>query len=579
MFPFKVKKVTIVVSKNIAICLLIISGKVMGFPFYHFSNSISVMKQNTFMETLMTVRRKTNINDKSIATKLHGSSNRSCDSDQRPKRLISKQFKSKSRTMFPSSKTSSIDQCFQYWGVEMFSPETKQNLDQPPTFPNTVETVAESAFHAISSTLYCKNKADPNIVSNAMAISMNERRPAGFMYWPEGRDVGRLGVEIDGARFLENVPTDSLPHYRSLPFKQGSGHKQNVQGPTAASQEMYSNTVKEGRALRKVALVLASKLSQKPWTGIENERAGVDTATSDEKKISKEARQRKRLVAVYFNTLQQTLLACQELKVLQNIANMDDQHDATYYDNIQILCLDQDDLPSELTTTTGRKKSLSQGVIDPSKGLVLIVQPSDSNVETKPPSPKIGALTNLQKVLARASISQIPAIVLSPRLNEQAGAVPGLDQSGYQKSSTYGGFEPPKGPTPWILRDFIPPVFSWVGSALELDESALTNNRDETKGNAFLENFHYSRIVLCQSLMESGHPWRLFAIEHDVGSDVRTTGLQGTSGGSRIKTNYRYLASTKTSSGRPNQDILRIIFSAWKQKRSKLKHRDTKQDD
>jgi hypothetical protein len=72
--------------------------------------------------------------------------------------------------------------------------------------------------------------------------------------------------------------------------------------------------------------------------------------------------------------------------------------------------------------------------------LVLVVQPTDWNNEVNPPSPSVGTVQQLQSLLAKASIARIPAVVVSPRLTEQFDER-GIEQSGYQQSSTYGGVE------------------------------------------------------------------------------------------------------------------------------------------
>jgi len=352
---------------------------------------------------------------------------------------------------------------------------------------------------------------------------------------------------------------------------------------------------REGRALRKVALVLASKLSQRPWVGLEDgDVEGMESKRRDN-----------RIVAVFFNTIRQALLASQELKLLQRQSK-----DHRAYDAIQILCLGHDSLPTELITRPNTKKRrnknkfLQDGTVDPHNGLLLIVQPSDLNAESSHhPSPAIHTLTHLQRILARASVAQLPAIVLSPRLNEQQRrqlVTGGMDQSGYQRSSTYGGVEPPKGPTPWILRDFIPPVYSWVGSALGKEDdgrrrsnevssvtvgsllhrhafkttSMVGRNRGSIssssgKEDASFPQYHYSRIALCQSVMESGHPWRLFVVGGAFHRDTTPTSNylfdeQGSTTTTLPDTTaHQYIASTSTSSGRPTQDILHEILSVW----------------
>eukprot|EP00560_Eucampia_antarctica_P001794 CAMPEP_0197841654 /NCGR_PEP_ID=MMETSP1437-20131217/46304_1 /TAXON_ID=49252 ORGANISM="Eucampia antarctica, Strain CCMP1452" /NCGR_SAMPLE_ID=MMETSP1437 /ASSEMBLY_ACC=CAM_ASM_001096 /LENGTH=217 /DNA_ID=CAMNT_0043451445 /DNA_START=1137 /DNA_END=1787 /DNA_ORIENTATION=- len=69
-------------------------------------------------------------------------------------------------------------------------------------FPETLYALARSAHAAIAGTLNQKQSLDPNIASNAMSKSILDYRPVGFAAHPPGRDIGRLGIEIDGLRHL-----------------------------------------------------------------------------------------------------------------------------------------------------------------------------------------------------------------------------------------------------------------------------------------------------------------------------------------------------------------------------------------
>jgi hypothetical protein len=161
----------------------------------------------------------------------------------------------------------------------------------------------------------------------------------------------------------------------------------------------------------------------------------------------------KRPVALFFNTIRLALQASRELQLLQKIAKIRGYEGL--YDNVRILCLGQDDIPKDMMKSSmtrkvdkngnlrrrwGESKELLEGKVDPMNGLILIVQPTDRNNEAIPPTPSIGAVQHLQKVLARAAIAKLPAVVISPRLIEQLDGR-GIEQSGYQKSSTYGGVE------------------------------------------------------------------------------------------------------------------------------------------
>jgi hypothetical protein len=367
------------------------------------------------------------------------------------------------------------------WGVESIAAPQ-------PQFPNTIDALADDVFEAIAGTLYNKQRLDPNVASNAISRSIFAYRPV-----RSPTDIGRIGVEIDGAHHL-------LPH------------------------------LSEGSAIRRVALVLAAKLSRGHWQGFE-ERGNTT--------------QQSRPVIVYFNTIKQSLLASQELQLLKraDIPEYNNKKANGKYENVTILCLGQgSEIPSHmrLAKQPGKRRitQIGRGKVDPHRGILLLVQPTDYNDEFQPPGPSIDAVASLQTLVAQATIQELPTVVLSPRFleatYEKGGA--GWDQSGYQQSATFGGAEPPRGPSPWVMRDFTPPVFCWVASALRISPRLL--RRSDISSQQL-----YSRISLMQSVMDPAHPWHIFA--------VRDTG------------DYNYIASTKTSSGRPTRDLMKTVFGEW----------------
>lgn len=493
------------------------------------------------------------------------------DSDGRPRRINRAKSTTSSHSVRTTTSSStgghllipSLQDRFQEWGVE-----TIHDPNQRPNCPNCMNSVAQDAFHAISSTLYCKNLLDPNIATNAMALSITDRRPVGFAYWPQGRDVGRLGIEIDGARHLLSSWNSDHSHLY------GSFVKNNVQGKAFSIRRdaIGSNTdvLLEGKGLRIFSLILASKLNQWPWDGLED-----DTPWDDDNNMKVHGKDlSKRPVALFYNTIRQALQASQELKMMQQISKIRGKEGM--YENIRILCLGQDDIPKDMMKPVktkknntarrrwGKSKELTEGKVDPTIGVIMIVQPTDRNNEATPPSPSVGTLQHLQKLLARATIAKIPTVVISPRLTEQMDGR-GIEQSGYQKSSTYGGVEPPKGPTPWILRDFIPPVFSWIGSSIELTkrprwsqiQQTIASDQPTVSGISYL-----SRVAMTQSIMESGHPWHIYAVENIY--SVSSKSNKEVLGQSHdLETNYHYVASTRPKAGRPSKKIILDILLEW----------------
>lgn len=373
---------------------------------------------------------------------------------------------------------------FNDWGVERY--------DHPePQFPDTLTSLTDAAWEAVAGTLYRKQRLDPNVASNAMSSSIYGYRPI-----RGERDVGRIGLEIDGAEFL--FPKES-----------------------------------SGSAIRRVALQLGAKLSQGSWEGFE------------------EVGQGSRPVALYFNTIKQSLIASRELLVLKRSA-LEETGSSSRYDNITILCLHQDDeIPEHMRRSKRSYGGLGKGAVDPTKGIILVVQPTDYNNEFRPPGPAIGAIGALQQLVARAAVQGLPAVIISPRFLADGYHNRGWDQSGYQRSAIYGGEEPPKGPTPWVLRDFTPPVFAWIGCALPLSPLRRSVHSSHGVHNADDQGYtpRHSRVALTQSVMQEEHAWHMFA--------VKELDAKGKSN------EYQYLASTKTSSGRPPKDIIRHIFNEW----------------
>jgi hypothetical protein len=380
---------------------------------------------------------------------------------------------------------------FNDWSVEQYQ-------HPQPIFPDTVDTLTDAAWEAIAGTLYRKQRLDPNFASNAMSSSVYGYRPV-----RRDRDIGRIGLEIDGARYL----------YR---------------GETS------------GTAMRRVALELGAKLSAAPWKGFECDADG-GAATS-------------RPVAIYFNTIKQSLIASQELLVLKR-KTQEETGSSRRYENVTILCLQQDDgIPEHMHGTKRAHGALVKGSIQPARGIIVVVQPTDYNSEFRPPGPSIGTVENLQRLVARAAVDELPVVVISPRfLANEHHVSGGWDQSGYQQSSAYGGAEPPKGPTPWLMRDFTPPVFSWIGSCLSLSGH---NNHHVKHIDGDGRSYHYSRIVCIQSVMQESHPFHLFAVKEYDKEDDRVLHTDHNS-------TYQYLASTKTSSERPPREVIQHIYNEW----------------
>jgi hypothetical protein len=354
------------------------------------------------------------------------------------------------------------------------------HYNDKPRFPDDADTVSLAAWEAIVATLYGRQRMDPNQVRNARSKSSYDYRPV-----RRDHDRGRIGVEIAGAKHL--FPT---------------------------------SMVSDACAIRVLSLMIADRLSNGPWEDYE-----VSTKAFT------------RPVIIYFNTIRQSLVASQELSLLKQKAS----YSKGSLDNIFIRTLGQDkDIPQNMRRKEKFAKGLTKGIVNPEQGIILVIQPTDFNDEFRPPGPSIDSVSHLQQLAARASVENLPIVVISPRfLVHQPHFGNNWEQSGFQQSSVFGGSEPARGPTPWILRDFFPPVFVWIGSAVSLARRGTSKDSERSSEV-------YSRVSMMQSVMNDCHAWHLYGAKEQ-----------------NEKTSYQYLASTSTSAGRPTTDIIKTIFNEW----------------
>jgi hypothetical protein len=319
-------------------------------------------------------------------------------------------------------------------------------------------------------------------------------------------------------------------------------------------------------------------------------------------------------VAVYYNSMGQTLLASEELRRMKQINKglppMNRISDASL-DSIQIYCLGQHSLPENMTRRNNKDLN----------GVILVVKPTDydfdsptathskfdSSIEPKSrtfhPTIHSDIVNTLQSLLFQAAASSVPTIVMSPRLSElpplqqystnysYKTGPSGFEQSGFQRSATYGGCEPPVGPTSWLLRDLIPPVYVWVGCSFDLlrratvagqrrkplpsIESLIAEYRtqealDDDPDNFLIHKSHegaysfHSRVALTQSSMDAGHLYHLFAVREVAEiSSCRSQTKWAATQDVLWKSTYEFMGSTKSSLGRPTSEIMNDVFEEW----------------
>ena len=405
------------------------------------------------------------------------------------------------KEIYSSKESNNEYKLFDEWG-------TYEDKDR--SFPFTFASVSKAACDAIISTLHKKTAPNPNIVSNAMSRSVFHYRPIQNLE----RDIGRMGIEIDGVRYLLN---DS------------------------------ENPMKESMGLIRLVLLVALNLSQGTlWESYEIESQSErerEREREREKERNKNeiiSKSKARPIVLYFTTMKEVLLASKQLKYLKkeypskNLFSFPLQ----IFDRIEIKCLG-DDIPKHMQSNKKKSKSKSKSKIiqnsqiDPTKGLIFMVQPtstlgtSSSSLMTPSESfSSVPPLESIQKTMIRATLNEIPVIMISPRFQSIENVTPqryvpankrgGIDSSGYQHSDIYGGFEPAR-PSPWLLRDFNPSVFAWVATSIG-----------------------QYKVGLYHSVMDTSQAWHIF------NKDTHT--------------NYQYMASTKPSSGRPSKSIMEAIL-------------------
>lgn len=266
--------------------------------------------------------------------------------------------------------------------------------------PMTPVQVVNDVFDAIAGTLYDKQKPDPTFASNARSKSLFDYRPT-----RASSDEGRIGIEIDGVEF------------------------------------MFPSLISAERAQRIFSLILAAKLSHDvSWNKYEEEEYPADSF---------------RTVALSFNTIKEALMARQEMQILQRRCRTDVEREA--FNSIIIQTL-SDGLPKVLNipTTKKRRAKTTKLSVDPKKGLLVIVQPTDFNHAFDPARPSLHSLEHFQNSTLHATYQNTPCIVVSPRFNSYGEAeAPNNEiyQNSFQQASYYGGKEPPRGPAPLLLRD------------------------------------------------------------------------------------------------------------------------------
>lgn len=163
-----------------------------------------------------------------------------------------------------------------------------------------------------------------------------------------------------------------------------------------------------------------------------------------------------------------------------------------YRDHIEISVLTDDITLHNPLSRPRTPKQRQVGDTDPTNGVVMIVGASLDR-----------QIAALQRTVIHANAAARPVVLLSPRLEYSGPYEQSVDEV-----AMFGGAEPPNGPTPFLLRDFCPPILSVC---------------------------HAASLGLVQDVRTARHDWEWYTAD-------------GT-----------YLASTQSLTGRPTREIARVV--------------------
>jgi hypothetical protein len=364
------------------------------------------------------------------------------------------------------------------------------SVGRPPVCSLSADDVVDDAFRAIAGTLYEQQQPDPAAVkaetdghldnnnsrSSSSSKRSSEKKPSLFAYRPQrsSPESGRIGIEIDGAEHL----FDDLSKSRK-----------------------YAS-----RGQRRFALLLAMKLATgESWDEFVTDNDDDDD--NDENGPPSSFRP----VVLSFNTRYEALAARREMQHLQATSTLDNLNPQVVFDYIVIQTI-SDGLPPILHRQRGRGRydRINKVQVDPTKGILLLCSPTDYSLEYQPPGPSLHTITDFQKTVATALLHATPTVVLSPRfsfdeavLSSFGGGGGGGDgtipQDAYQQAGYYGGKEPPRGTLPWVLRDFFPPSYCWIGDVLRSNDN---EEEEEEVANLTASVVAAPRVVMSNSVMD-----------------------------------------------------------------------------
>ena len=395
-------------------------------------------------------------------------------------------------------------------------------IDPPEFYKNGIEWVVQQAFMAVDGVLNdccAPMPMDRHVCADSM-MSLPSLQP---------QNRGRIGIEVDGARYLltyemksrcfERIYTKYLQLNKVTRGLENEEevHTMDTGAVLDMAQKMSPNDDRflEDFALRIFSFMLASKLSRQmplPTSGEESELTSTSMPSSPIP------------IVLYFRDIHEALQANTDLQTMKESAK-----DVSMYDNISICHLGDNTLPDnigykDLDSKDDRRKRRSSGHVDAKNGIAIIIQPFNRDME------------NLQRISMIYALNSIPLVLLSPRLGNN------IETECAELANSYGGEEPAR--HPWFLKDFLPPAFAWIVDA--------TAQRDMS----------VPRIALLRSVQDKDHAWHLFQSKRTpvpIEEYNRKTSKL-------CNIEHIYFASIPSSTGRPSSELIIALWRDWRNK-------------
>eukprot|EP00587_Corethron_hystrix_P003847 CAMPEP_0113309670 /NCGR_PEP_ID=MMETSP0010_2-20120614/7620_1 /TAXON_ID=216773 ORGANISM="Corethron hystrix, Strain 308" /NCGR_SAMPLE_ID=MMETSP0010_2 /ASSEMBLY_ACC=CAM_ASM_000155 /LENGTH=430 /DNA_ID=CAMNT_0000164967 /DNA_START=199 /DNA_END=1491 /DNA_ORIENTATION=- /assembly_acc=CAM_ASM_000155 len=395
-----------------------------------------------------------------------------------------------------------------------------------PAFPSSSRAVVSSCVSAIRCALNSSGKED--------GITRG----------------GRLGIELDGCRYL--LDAEALSRFRRRYSSATVASITTGADDRSRSQNGRHPVTPQKKEIH-VEVDVTSESSMRPVFSSKYVRYGKHALELEGLRVCclgiarglVESYPNCPSVEIYFDGLNLARLAVGELDRMQKSRQW--WTSKGEWERIVVKYLGQkqkmnnEDSPKNDGVGRRRRKRMKHGVVDPSNGIVLVVQPTDVG------KTDLSFIENLQGLAMQTSVLQQPFVIISPRFLNM-GSSGGLDH-GIELSSTFGGSEPARG-SPWFLRDFRPPIYAWVADAVSRQSS--------------LDGRHMARLSLSSSIVDRGNPWHMFVALspcRDPWDDVLAERKEGRVWRENDDVKYEHFGSSSGQMGRPSGEAISASLS------------------